>query len=102
MQHNACASVDRTLNSLTAAKDITVLDLVLTMAAIRLPNWATQWLAKVPTPIFRAFGRYQNFSKQIATELMRPALEDPREREKKDVTGLLASSFHAANPADRL
>lgn len=86
----------------TAATQLTVFDLFLTIASIHLPSWTFPYLARVPTPIFRALNKYRDLSYRTAADVMQAALADPAEREEKDVTGILASSYHSLDPEQKL
>ncbi|KIY62358.1 cytochrome P450 [Cylindrobasidium torrendii FP15055 ss-10] len=86
----------------TASTRLIFVDLILAMAAIRLPSWIIPFLTRVPTPIQQALRRYKDFSYRAAAEVMHGALTDPKERQDKDVLGLLATAYHSEDPSQKL
>ncbi|KIY63860.1 cytochrome P450 [Cylindrobasidium torrendii FP15055 ss-10] len=61
-----------------------------------------QWTEEYGTVTRIASFAGRRLGHQAAAEAMQVALNDPKEREQKDVVGLLASSFHASDRDERL
>ncbi|KIY63861.1 cytochrome P450 [Cylindrobasidium torrendii FP15055 ss-10] len=85
-----------------AATETGIFDLMVAMLAIHLPKSAAKWLAQAPTAASRALNKYRRFSYKFAAEVMKAALNNPKNEQKDDVVGLLTSSSHAVDKEQRL